>query len=116
LILTTHYMEEAERLCDQLVIMDGGQILDAGTPRALIERHLEPEVIEIRGAPQGALPMLGAEPNCRVERMGSSVYCYTRDSAPVLARLQQAHGMTFLHRPAGLEDVFLRLTGRELRD
>jgi lipooligosaccharide transport system ATP-binding protein len=48
--------------------------------------------------------------------MGASLYCYTRDSAPLLARLQQRHGMTFLHRPAGLEDVFLRLTGRELRD
>ena len=116
LILTTHYMEEAERLCDQLVIMDHGQILDAGTPRALIERHLEPEVIEIRGAPQDSLAMFGAEPNCRVERMGTSLYCYTRDSAPLLARLQQGHGMTFLHRPAGLEDVFLKLTGRELRD
>ena len=116
LILTTHYMEEAERLCDQLVIMDHGQILDAGTPRALIDRHLEPEVIEIRGAPEAFLAMLGAEVNCRLERMGASLYCYTRDSAPLLARLQQRHGMTFLHRPAGLEDVFLRLTGRELRD
>jgi lipooligosaccharide transport system ATP-binding protein len=116
LILTTHYMEEAERLCDRLVIMDHGHILDAGTPRALIDRHLEPEVIEIRGAPEASLAMFGAEVNCRLERMGGSLYCYTRDSAPLLARLQQRHGMTFLHRPAGLEDVFLRLTGRELRD
>jgi lipooligosaccharide transport system ATP-binding protein len=116
LILTTHYMEEAERLCDQLVIMDHGRILDSGTPRALIDKHLEPEVIEIRGAPQSALAMLGAEANCRVERIGASLYCYTRDSAPLLARLQQGHGTTFLHRPAGLEDVFLKLTGRELRD
>ena len=117
LLLTTHYMEEAERLCDELVIMDHGRILDQGSPRQLIDRHVEPEVIEIR-LPAGVAPpsLPDADHGCRVERMGTSVYCYTREPAPLLAQLQGAPGMVFTHRPTGLEDVFLRLTGRELRD
>jgi lipooligosaccharide transport system ATP-binding protein len=116
LLLTTHYMEEAERLCDQLVIMDQGCILDQGSPRALVQRHVEPEVIEVRGeAGERLLPLIQGQ-QCRLERMGTSLYCYTANPAPLLSRLQQQHGLTFLHRPTGLEDVFLRLTGRELRD
>lgn len=116
LILTTHYMEEAERLCDELVIMDQGRILDRGSPRVLVERHVEPEVIEIRAAVTPALETLAGELGCRVERMGDSLYCYTHSPAPLLARLEARSDLVFLHRPRGLEDVFLRLTGRELRD
>ena len=116
LILTTHYMEEAERLCDELVVMDHGRILDQGSPRELIERHVEPEVIEIRGGVNAALAALGERTGCRVESFGTSLYCYTRDAADLLRELREKHGLTFLHRPADLEDVFLRLTGRELRD
>ncbi|MEJ2346762.1 MAG: ATP-binding cassette domain-containing protein [Gammaproteobacteria bacterium] len=116
LLLTTHYMEEAERLCDQLVIMDRGRVLDRGSPRDLVARHVEPEVIEIRGDTRASLDALGEQSGCRAERMGTTLYCYTRDPAPLMANLQGAHGLTFLHRPSGLEDVFLRLTGRELRD
>ncbi len=116
LILTTHYMEEAERLCDQLVIMDQGRILDCGTPRELISKHVEPEVIEVRSEASQRLQAMGNEAGCRVETMGSSLYCYTRDPDPLLAKLKNEHGLTFMHRPAGLEDVFLKLTGRELRD
>ncbi|MCB1735306.1 MAG: ATP-binding cassette domain-containing protein [Gammaproteobacteria bacterium] len=115
LVLTTHYMEEAERLCDELIVVDHGRILDRGSPRALIKRHVEPEVIEVRGGADAVIawPEIQA---ARTERMGSSLYCYTREPAPLLNRLQAATGIVFLHRPAGLEDVFLRLTGRELRD
>jgi lipooligosaccharide transport system ATP-binding protein len=116
LLLTTHYMEEAERLCDELVIMDHGQILDRGTPRALIERHVESDVIEIRGETAGTHEQMAAQTGCRSERMGTSLYCYTREPAQLLERLKDEPGLTFLHRPAGLEDVFLKLTGRELRD
>jgi lipooligosaccharide transport system ATP-binding protein len=116
LILTTHYMEEAERLCDELVVMDHGRILDQGSPRELIERHVEPEVIEIRGGVNATLAALGERTGCRVESLGTSLYCYTRDAADLLRELREKHGLTFLHRPADLEDVFLRLTGRELRD
>ena len=116
LILTTHYMEEAERLCDELVIMDHGRILDCGSPAELIQRHVEPELVEVRGDAGESFVQLARTQGCRLERMGTSLYCYTSEPAPLLAKLQAAHGVTFLHRPAGLEDVFLRLTGRELRD
>jgi len=116
LILTTHYMEEAERLCDRLVVMDHGRILDQGSPTELIRRHVEPEVIEIRGESNAALAALGERAGCRVESLGTSLYCYTRDSSSLLKELRSRQGLTFLHRPADLEDVFLKLTGRELRD
>ncbi|MES9875186.1 MAG: ATP-binding cassette domain-containing protein [Candidatus Sedimenticola sp. 6PFRAG7] len=116
LILTTHYMEEAERLCDQLVIMDHGRILDQGTPQALIQRHVEPEVIELRGERAAEFAADAGRFGCRVEQMGSSLYCYSRDPAEFLGKLQSVTGLIFMHRPTGLEDVFLKLTGRELRD
>ncbi len=116
LILTTHYMEEAERLCDELVIMDHGRILDQGSPRALIRRHIEPEVVEIRGARSAALTRQAEAHGCRVEPVGTGLYCYTQDPRPLLAALQRQDELVFLHRPGGLEDVFLRLTGRGLRD
>jgi len=116
LILTTHYMEEAERLCDDLVIMDHGRILDQGSPRMLIKRHLEPEVIEIRGKLVDSDALLGKRPDCRLEDMGTCLYCYTHDAGSVLDSLRERQGLTYLHRPTGLEDVFLRLTGRELRE
>jgi len=116
LLLTTHYMEEAERLCDELVIMDSGRILDQGAPAELVRRHVEPEVVEVRGEAAAALAAAGIGEGCRLERMGNSLYCYAHDPRPLLARLQGRPGLIFLHRPAGLEDVFLRLTGRELRD
>ncbi|MDD3609604.1 MAG: ATP-binding cassette domain-containing protein [Halothiobacillaceae bacterium] len=116
LILTTHYMEEAERLCDTLVVMDQGRILDQGSPSELVARHVEPEVVELRGAPDEALLARLGGMDARIERHGSSVYVYTQDAAPLLAHLGAVHGRAILHRPSGLEDVFLRLTGRELRE
>jgi len=116
LLLTTHYMEEAERLCDELLIMDRGGILAQGSPRRLIEEHVEREVIELRGRQSTALAQLADASGCRVERMGSSLYCYTQRSDALIETLKGQRGLQFLHRPAGLEDVFLRLTGRELRD
>ena len=113
LILTTHYMEEAERLCDELVIMDHGVILDQGSPEQLIRQHVEPEVIEIRGELQDSRDL---EQFCRLEHIGRSHYCYTQHPRLLLDALQNRHDLTFLHRPADLEDVFLKLTGRELRD
>lgn len=116
LLLTTHYMEEAERLCDELVIMDRGVILAQGSPRALVERHVEPEVIEMRGAAGRGEPLVSDLPDCRTEVVGDTVYCYTHDAHAVLARVDGAGALTFLHRPANLEDVFLKLTGRELKE
>ena len=115
LMLTTHYMEEAERLCDELIIVDNGRRLDQGSPADLIRRHVEPEVIEIRGD-SGRLKTLAGGADCRLETIGDTLYCYTHDARERLKMLQGEAGLSFLHRPANLEDVFLKLTGRELRD
>jgi lipooligosaccharide transport system ATP-binding protein len=115
LLLTTHYMEEAERLCDELVIMDHGRILAQGAPRDLVSHYVEPEVIEVRGAPDD-IEALASAAGCRLERMGSSLYCYTHRPAELTGQLKDRPRLRYIHRPTGLEDVFLRLTGRELRD
>jgi lipooligosaccharide transport system ATP-binding protein len=115
LLLTTHYMEEAERLCDRLVVMDHGRILDQGTPRELIRRHVEPEVLEIHGSSETARRLL---PNNggRMEIVGDSIYYYTANGRSVAASLEADATLVFHHRPANLEDVFLKLTGRDLRE
>ena len=116
LLLTTHYMEEAERLCDELVIMDEGRILEQGTPAALIKKHVEPEVIEVRGEEKLARQVLESTGDGRFEAIGDTYYYYTRDARAVVKHLEGIPHLTFLRRPANLEDVFLKLTGRELRD
>jgi lipooligosaccharide transport system ATP-binding protein len=117
LLLTTHFMDEAERLCDRLSVMDRGRIVASDSPRALIRAHIEPEVLEIFG--DGA-PAWGDGPGRRLaercERVGDTVFCYARDARPLLQDLEGRHTLRYLHRPANLEDVFLRLTGRDLRD
>ncbi|MFP4155402.1 MAG: ATP-binding cassette domain-containing protein [Halothiobacillaceae bacterium] len=116
LILTTHYMEEAERLCDELVVMDQGRILEQGTPAELVRRHVESDVIELRGAVEAALlPELEAR-GCRCEHQGTAVYAYTTEPAPILSLLADRNDLVVIHRRSGLEDVFLRLTGRGLRE
>ena len=117
ILLTTHFMEEAERLCDRIAIMDHGRLMAEGSPRALIERHIEPEVVEVYGDgvaqwAEGA----ARDAASRVELTGETVFCYSADAHPLLARLEGVKGLRYLHRPANLEDVFLKLTGRELRD
>jgi len=116
LLLTTHYMDEAERLCDELVIVDNGTVLERGSPRDLIRKHVEAEVLEVRGTPERARAVLAGVSGARIEELGDTHYCYTRDARALLAALEQHHELTFLHRPANLEDVFLKLTGHELRD
>jgi lipooligosaccharide transport system ATP-binding protein len=116
LLLTTHYMDEAERLCDELVIVDHGRILERGSPRELIRRHVEPEVLEVRGTGEGTEALLARLGEARVEKIGDIHYCYTGDARALLAKLEQHPQLTFLHRPTNLEDVFLKLTGHELRD
>jgi lipooligosaccharide transport system ATP-binding protein len=114
LVLTTHFMEEAERLCHRLAIMDRGRIIASGSPRELIAQHIEPEVVEVHGAGVEAW-MEKARHLCpRVERAGDSVFCYGEDVEPLLKTVSKE--LTYLHRPASLEDVFLKLTGRDLRD
>jgi lipooligosaccharide transport system ATP-binding protein len=117
LILTTHYMEEAERLCDRLVIMDEGRILVSGSPQTLIRDHVEPQVLEVYGAEADRwLDERGRALCGRAEQVGETVFCYAQDEDPLLDDLRRRSGLHFLHRPANLEDVFVKLTGRELRD
>jgi len=116
LLLTSHYMEEAERLCDELVVIDRGRILAQGSPRALIRQYVEPEVLELRGDTQRIVNTIDGTENCRIETVGDTVYCYTRDSKPITQRLQEHPDLVFLHRPANLEDVFLTITGRDIRE
>jgi lipooligosaccharide transport system ATP-binding protein len=115
LLLTTHYMEEAERLCDELVVVDEGKLLEQGAPAALIRRHVEPEVLELRGDPAAVrASVVGLEG--RFEAIGDTYYFYAQDARPAVKRLEEQTQVTFQHRPANLEDVFLKLTGRDLRD
>jgi lipooligosaccharide transport system ATP-binding protein len=116
LLLTTHYMEEAERLCDELVVMDHGRIVAQGAPRELIRQHVESEVLELQGETAAIEALLAGVPGIRLERVGETLYCYTNVLAPVLQRLERASALTYMHRPASLEDVFLRITGHELRE
>jgi len=117
IVLTTHFMEEAERLCARLAIMDRGRFITEGSPRELILRHIEPHVIEAHG--DGVMDWTDHEARklaSRLEKSGDTVFCYAADPAPLLASLASRGELRYLHRPANLEDVFLKLTGRELRD
>ncbi|MRR49429.1 MAG: ATP-binding cassette domain-containing protein [Rhodocyclaceae bacterium] len=117
ILLTTHFMDEAERLCHRLAIVDDGRIVAEGAPRDLIAKHIEKEVVEVYGedAPGWASADAGAFSK-RSEVSGETAFCYVDDAAPLLAHLAERPALRTLHRPANLEDVFLKLTGRELRD
>ncbi len=119
LILTTHFMDEAERLCDRLIVIDHGRKIAEGSPRELIATHIEPQVIEVFDEAAGSLPpFVEAHRQLaeRVEASGETAFFYCRDAQPLLAALAGADGLRYLHRAANLEDVFIKLTGRELRD
>ncbi|MCA3132654.1 MAG: ATP-binding cassette domain-containing protein [Betaproteobacteria bacterium] len=117
LLLTTHFMDEAERLCHRLAVIDQGRIVAEGSPRELIQAHIEPDVVEVfgDGAPAWG-EAHGRRLSERFEKVGETVFCYTRDARPLLAALEGCHHLRSLHRPANLEDLFLKLTGRDLRD
>ena len=117
LLLTTHFMEEAERLCGRIAIMDHGKIIAEGEPRALIAQHIEPQVVEVYGeGAQDWASRFGRLHAQRCEATGETIFCYADDPAPLIADLDGRRDLRYLHRRASLEDVFLKLTGRELRD
>jgi lipooligosaccharide transport system ATP-binding protein len=116
LVLTTHFMEEAERLCQRLAIMDHGRIIAEGSPRALIAQHIEPQVVEVHGPGAEAWMERVKSLAARVERVGDTVFVYAYEPDPILKTLSGESELAYLHRPASLEDVFLKLTGRDLRD
>jgi lipooligosaccharide transport system ATP-binding protein len=116
LLLTTHFMDEAERLCDTISIIDRGRIIAEGSPRDLIRTHIEPHVIEVYGEALGEWRVCALDLCQRCESAGETLFCYTRNPEPVIAELDKQTELRYLHRPANLEDVFLKLTGRDLRD
>jgi lipooligosaccharide transport system ATP-binding protein len=117
ILLTTHFMEEAERLCDRLAIMDHGRIIATGSPRALIVQHIEPHVVEVHGDGVEKWMQTSGRGLCeRFERAGDTLFCYTRNHDALLRHLDGQSTLRYLSRPANLEDVFLKLTGRDLRD
>ncbi len=117
LILTTHYMEEAERLCDRLVIIDSGRILVSGSPAELVRQHIEPHVVEIHGRGMDEwFANIGQHFVQRSEHAGETLFCYLADERPLLDALRQCPDLHFMHRRANLEDVFIKLTGKELRE
>jgi lipooligosaccharide transport system ATP-binding protein len=117
ILLTTHFMDEAERLCNRLAVIDHGQMIAEGSPRDLIRQHIESEVVEVYG--DNAVVWCesqGRGQAARIEISGETAFCYTNDARPLLDGLHMADGVRYLHRPANLEDLFLKLTGREMRD
>lgn len=117
ILLTTHFMDEAERLCSRLLVLDHGTKIAEGTPRELIAEHLEPDVVEVYGA--GALALVDSPISAlaaRIEVSGETVFFYTSNAAPLLTALSEHPHLRTLHRPANLEDLFLKLTGRQIRE
>ncbi|WP_429305151.1 nodulation factor ABC transporter ATP-binding protein NodI [Paraburkholderia sp. GAS38] len=116
ILLTTHFMEEAERLCHRLCVIEEGRKIAEGAPNELIASEIGCDVIEIYGPDPLALRDELAPLAERTEISGETLFCYVTDAEPVHARLKERSDLRYLHRPANLEDVFLRLTGREMQD
>jgi lipooligosaccharide transport system ATP-binding protein len=117
ILLTTHFMDEAERLATRLAVIDHGTMIACDAPRALLAQYVEPEVVEVYGeAAKTWAETRGRALANRLELAGETAFCYANDAAPLLADLATHAGVRYLHRPATLEDLFIKLTGRELRD
>ena len=117
ILLTTHFMDEAERLCSRLLVLDHGKKIAEGKPRDLIAEHLEPDVVEVFG--HGALALVDGPLRSlasRVEVSGETVFFYTANANALLPALAAYPQLRTLHRPANLEDLFLKLTGRQIRE
>lgn len=120
LVITTHYMDEAEQLCDRLVVMDHGRIVARGSPRELIDAHATREVLELRFGIDGHLSLVDslADLSERVEVLPDRILLYVEDGDEALLAVH-GRGLTpesALVRRSTLEDVFLALTGRTLVD
>jgi lipooligosaccharide transport system ATP-binding protein len=116
LILTTQYMEEAQQLCDRIVVMHKGKILKEGVPTALVAEEIGREVVEIRIPKEDddrVIRQLSSF-SCGHERVGDTLYFYCRDGQDLMRKLIELDLHNYLTRPATLEDVFLKLTGRSL--
>lgn len=115
-LLTTHYMDEAQRLCDRLILLQQGKMIDQGTPAELIERTVGQEVVEIEGIPETTLQNLAQQFNTWYRPFGNSylIGLPINNSQPLWEKLSQFNPERLTRRPTNLEDVFLRLTGTAL--
>ena len=117
IILTTHYMEEAERICDRLVIMDSGKILAEGAPADLVKKYVGENVVEARNDPAVQACLRGSSGVKEFEVIGENVFISTTDPQEVIDKLLRSCNVSSASvRKATLEDVFLKLTGRSLRE
>jgi lipooligosaccharide transport system ATP-binding protein len=116
ILLTTHYMEEADRLCDRLVMMNNGKILDQGSPGELVKKHIGKEVLEIDYVDDDLVGRIKAELDGRqtVDLYGDRLYIFTDSAYETASRLKHLDLKAISERKASLEDVFLKLTGRTL--
>ena len=115
LFLTTHFMDEAKRLCDRIYVVDHGKVIATGTPNELLDKHVEEEVVEISGEDSQEWVEANVT-DCRIETLGNVVYCYGSDLTEVANNAAKTHSLIATRRPTNLEDVYLRLTGHSLRD
>jgi lipooligosaccharide transport system ATP-binding protein len=117
ILLTTHFMDEAERLCDRLIVLDRGEKIAQGSPKALIAEHLERMVVEVYGVfdKERVLTELSALAQ-RVEQSGETLFFYANDPSALNLALSKSPQIRSFHRPSNLEDLFLKLTGRQIRE
>ena len=118
IILTTHFMDEAEQLCDRLVVMDAGKIVAEGSPSGLISKHVRREVLEVRfgyGLNESMVPKVDGVGD-RIEILPDRLLLYSDDGDAALSELHRREIVpeSALVRRSSLEDVFLKLTGRTL--
>jgi lipooligosaccharide transport system ATP-binding protein len=115
-LLTTHYMDEAQRLCDRLILLQQGKMIDQGTPEELIERTVGREVVEIEGIPEQILQQLAEQAKTWYRPFGSSylIGLPPTNPQPLWEQLSTAEPLRLMRRRTNLEDVFLRLTGTSL--
>ena len=119
ILLTTHYMDEAERLCDQVMIINGGKAIRQGAPRQLIKDELHPNALEFECSGEEERRLLEEAVELIKLRTGTRLMVFANDPEQVLARLQNFDGgnrRAVIQRPANLEDVFLAVTGTQLED
>ena len=117
ILLTTHFMDEAERLCDRLIVIDRGEKIAQGSPKALIAEHLERMVVEVYGLFDRARVLTELTPLAqRVEQSGETLFFYANDPTALDAALSKTPQVRSFHRPSNLEDLFLKLTGRQIRE
>ncbi len=117
ILLTTHFMDEAERLCDRLIVIDQGQKITQGAPKALIAEHLEKAVVEVYGVFDQERVLRELTPMAqRVEQSGETLFFYADEPADLNKALSQMSQVRSFHRPSNLEDLFLKLTGRQIRE